>query len=164
MKDLILSFIILFSFTSCTTSQDGDSDNMIGNETMSEQIIDSLVANTYEDTTGMHACPVKIISYKLVGMEYSNRKNIYIKYKNTDSKNIEGIRFSWTGVDVFGKKAYMGSSFNGVGGGFADELLKSGKTKSGTWNIYSNNAKKITSIKITEIAFSDGSKWILKNN
>ncbi len=82
-----------------------------------------------------------------------------VPYKNASKKRIVGIKFAWEGVNAFNEKADMGSALKGYGGGFSDDELGPGRTESSKWGILSRDAKKITSVWVTEVAFSDGTKW-----
>lgn len=107
--------------------------------------------------------PVQVLKSELVKMEYSNHRNISLKYKNVSDKVITGIRFEWYGKNAFGDPADMGNFLQeGTGGGFTDETLRPGKTGYGTWEIFSNDAKTITAVRAYEVAFEDGTKWTAK--
>lgn len=130
--------------------------------------IDSVVKNEmFEDSQKPAAndktSPVEVVNSRLVKMEYSNHKNIELKYKNISNKTIQAIKFEWFGKNAFGEPADMGNPISsGQGGGFTDETLKPGKTKYGTWEIFSADAKTITTVRATEVVFNDGTKWIIK--
>jgi len=106
--------------------------------------------------------PVKILSAKLIKQEYSNLKNIRLSWKNISSKKIEGIRFRWYGLNAFGEPADMGSYSpygKGFGSGFTDESLLPGKISYGSWNILSNDGKKVSAAWPYEVVFEDGTTW-----
>jgi hypothetical protein len=114
------------------------------------------------DTAGNSRAPVKVMISRLVRKEYSNYKDISLTYKNVSGKKITAIRFKWYGEDAFGNPADMGGSFaEGFGGGFDDEGLGIGRSKTGEWGILSNRGKKIIAAWPTEVVFADGSKWEL---
>lgn len=117
----------------------------------------------YLDTTGTGISPIIIISSKLPKEEYSNRKNIKLTYKNRSKKDIQAIRFEWYGENSFNEPAEMGDYSNpGEGGGFSDDLLRSGKSETSIFAIYSKDAKKIITARAYEVAFTDGTVWKLR--
>jgi hypothetical protein len=65
------------------------------------------------------------------------------------------------GLMLLVKPADMGSSglTKGYGGGFDDDPLNPGKSRTSQWSILSGDAKKVVLAWPYEIAFSDGSKW-----
>jgi len=66
--------------------------------------------------------------------------------------------------DAFGEPADMGYGIvEGFGGGFSDDALGAGKARTGTWEILSSRAKKIILAWPTEVIFSDGIKWDIRN-
>ena len=67
--------------------------------------------------------PVKILSQSLIEVEYSNRRNVRLKYKNTGKKKISAIKFAWEGINSFGDPADMDTALPGYGGGFTDDEL-----------------------------------------
>jgi len=85
-----------------------------------------------------------------------------LTYKNVSGKKIEAIRFRWYGEDAFGDPADMGGLFNdGTGGGFDDDPLRPGQTRTSSWDILSSRGKKVKKAWAYEVAFSDGTKWEL---
>ncbi len=151
--------------TSSTKTSDAEIDAMA--EKMVDSVaaaIDSQVRNEdMADTAKLKSSPVRVLKFNLVKREYSNYRDIELKYKNVSDKTIEGIRFEWFGTNAFGEPADMGGTFiEGRGGGFTDETLKPGKTTYSRWEIFSNDAKKIITARPYEVVFSDGSKWTLK--
>lgn len=122
----------------------------------------------FDDTLGIENAPVKVLSANPVEQDYSNYKNIRLKFKNVSGKNISGIKFRWYGLNVFGDPADMGmgsasSEFGkGIGAGFTDDLLKAGSSKSSTFGISSSDLKKVIKAWPFEVAFEDGTKWVLK--
>lgn len=178
MKKLFLFFILfsLLNLTSCekmenpsTNSEKKVSDAKIEadvNRTLDS--IDNAVKNEmFEDAqkpaTNDKTTPVEVVNSRLVKMEYSNHKNIELKYKNISNKTIQAIKFEWFGKNAFGEPADMGNPISsGQGGGFTDETLKPGKAKYGTWEIFSADAKTITTVRATEVVFNDGTKWTIK--
>jgi len=117
-----------------------------------------------KDTIGSYKSPVQITSSSLVKREYGTYKDIKLIYKNVSKKKISAIKFRWKGIDAFGDPADMGGYTKGFGGGFTDDILAPSKSDYGTWDMLSNNAKKITVVWVTEVAFSDGTKWFIDNN
>lgn len=116
------------------------------------------------DTSRLDDCPVKVISSKFVKREYSNYKDIQLKYKNVSDKKIAAIRFRWYGLDAFGEPADMGSSITeGWGSGSSDDGLNKSAIDYGTWEIMSRNAKKVVIAFAYEVAFDDGTTWKLED-
>ena len=113
------------------------------------------------DTAGLYLAPVKVISAKFVEKEYSNYKDVSLSYKNVSGKKITAIRFKWYGVNSFDEPADMGGLKEGWGGGFDDDGIRVGGTGYGTWNILSRDGNKILIAYPYEVAFADGTKWVL---
>lgn len=113
------------------------------------------------DTAGLYLAPVKVLIAKFVSKEYSNYKDIALKYKNVSSKKISAIRFKWYGENSFNEPADMGGLRDGWGGGFTDDGLRPGSTSYGEWSIFSKDGKKVLIAYPYEVAFDDGTKWEL---
>lgn len=113
------------------------------------------------DTGGLYLAPIKILSAKFVEKEYSNYKDIALKYKNTSNKIVTAIRFKWYGENAFSEPADMGGLRNGWGGGFTDDALKPGSTKYSEWSILSRDGKKVLIAYPFEVVFKDGTHWKL---
>ena len=113
------------------------------------------------DTGGLYLAPVKVFSAKFVTKEYSNYKDISLRYKNVSKKNVTAIRFKWYGENAFNEPADMGGIIQGWGNGFTDDLLKPGANDYGEWSILSKDGKKVLIAYPYEVAFADGTKWIL---
>ncbi|HEX2627861.1 MAG TPA: hypothetical protein VHM26_02585, partial [Chitinophagaceae bacterium] len=129
--------------------------------------VDSMVKESIKDalldTAGLYTAPVKVVKAYLVTKEYSNYKDIAITFKNISNKTIDAISFSWYGETAFHEPADMGTSIHeGFGGGFDDDAIGPGKTRTSQWSILSNNAKKVILAWPTKVAFSDGTKWELR--
>lgn len=116
------------------------------------------------DTGGLFLAPVKVLSARFVEKEYSNYKDISLKYKNVSKKRISAIRFKWYGENAFNEPADMGALNEGWGGGFTDDILKPGATGYGTWGILSKDGKKVLIAYPYEVAFEDGTKWVLNEH
>ncbi len=117
------------------------------------------------DTAGLFLSPIKVLSARFIEKEYSNYKDISLRYKNVGNKKVSAIRFKWYGENAFNEPADVGGILrNGWGGGFDDEGLSIGRTTSSTWNVLSKDGKKVVIAYPYEIAFADGTKWELKNN
>ncbi len=117
------------------------------------------------DTAGLYLSPIKVISARFVEKEYSNYKDVSLRYKNVSNKKVSAIRFKWYGENAFNEPADLGSLYrNGWGGGFDDEGLSVGRTTSSVWNVLSKDGRKILIAYPYEVAFADGTKWELKNN
>jgi hypothetical protein len=113
------------------------------------------------DTIGVSEAPVKILSKSLVEGEYTNYRNVRLAWKNVSSKKVAAVRFKWYGINAFNEPADMGASgfFHGFGGGFDDDPLSPGRKNSGTWEVYSKDARKIIVAWPYEVAFADGTVW-----
>ena len=111
------------------------------------------------DTTGIHKAPVQVIKARFIEQEYSNYKDMQLTYKNVSGKDIEAIRFKWTGVNAFGEPADLGATFGDIGAGFTDNRLRAGRTTSSIWTILSRDGKKVTKAWAYEVVFVDGTKW-----
>ena len=113
------------------------------------------------DTVGIEKSVVEIISATFIkSSEYSNYKSVKISYKNVSAKDIKAIRFKWYGMNAFDQPADCGDYSNlGFGAGYMDDGLKSGKTKSGVWDISSRDGDRIVKAWPYEIVYLDGSKW-----
>ncbi|HUC79780.1 MAG TPA: hypothetical protein VMR70_02655 [Flavisolibacter sp.] len=114
------------------------------------------------DTGGLYLAPVKVLSAKFVTKEYSNYKDISLRYKNVSNKVITAIRFKWYGENAFNEPADMGALREGWGGGFTDDALRPGATDYGVWSILSRDGKKVLIAYPYEVFFKDGTKWELK--
>lgn len=170
MKNLLLFALLIFCSCKKEINYDErnkfliDSLNIVKlSKVRTDSVIHDFAKNKILDTTGMKDCPVQIIKSKLVKEEYTNYKNIFIKYKNISKKTIQGIRFEWYGENSFNEPAEMGNSMLlGSGGGFSEDILKPNSINSGTWSIYSKDAKTIISARAYEVAYTDGTIWKLK--
>lgn len=117
------------------------------------------LSEMYRDTITSENPPVKVISASPITKEYSNYKDIRLSWKNISDKTITAIKFKWIGINAFGEPAEMGGLLDGVGGGFSDDKLRTGKIQSGTWNILSRDLKKVIKAWPYEVVFEDGTKW-----
>lgn len=113
------------------------------------------------DTGGLYLAPVKVTSARFVTKEYSNYKDIALRYKNVSDKMVTAIRFKWYGENAFSEPADMGGLSEGWGGGFTDDPLKPGSSDYGQWSILSKDGKKILIAYPYEVVFKDGTKWKL---
>lgn len=169
MRKLLLLLIL---FTACQNrkSLDDKSNSFADSlkiDIKARQMADSLINLSGKerllDTTGISSSPVQIISSKFIEKEYSNYKNVKLVFKNISSKKIQAIKFEWYGENAFNEPAnFPGSTIEGVSGGFTDDSVNPGKTKTSTWDVLSNDGKKILAARAYEVAFSDGTKWKLK--
>ncbi len=177
-KDKVYIFFLIFTVMSCTNansnqskaseidSLNGESETSVRAGLKQNMDKDTRQRLYFDDTVGVSQAPVKIISAKPVTQDYSNYKDIRITYKNVSNKTITGIKFRWYGLNAFNDPANMGNSADilghGIGSGFTDDKLRPGKTTSGRWNILSQDLKKVVTAWPFEIAFNDGTKWLLK--
>lgn len=167
MKKLALLFFGLL-ILSCNKKEKQYSPEIEAKaKAMVDSTINAIKINVIEkeakDSTGMKNSPVQVLNSQLVDREYSNYRDIELKYKNVSDKTITAIRFEWYGKNAFGEPAEMGSTYSkGRGAGFTDEKIKPGNVRYGTWDIFSNDAKTITIARAYEVVFSDGTKWKLK--
>jgi hypothetical protein len=169
MKTFLAFFILTLYIQSCNTQQEPKTKtpeeqaefNHIKDSIMAD--VNKTVAVKLSDTTGIYLAPVKVLEAKIVQEEYSNYRNVYLRWKNVSDKKISSIRFSWYGLNAFGEPADLGNSYSsGLGGGFDDDGLGIGKTSSGTFSILSRDAKKIKYAWANEIAFADGTIWTFR--
>lgn len=167
MKKLIFLILVLIFFFGCdkksrTKSEQAELDRKI--DSIVDQTMKSTIEGSILDSTGMETSPIIVLKSKIVEKEYSNYRDLYLKYKNISNKTIEGIKFEWYGVDVFGKPADMDNSYiSGRGGGFSDEKINPNQSNDGTYSILSRDAKKIKMIRAYEVVFSDGTFWKLED-
>ena len=134
-------------------------------EDQAKHMTDSIMQKALFDTVGLYKSPVKVIYARLVKKEYSNYKDIELQYKNVSKKTIEGIKFTWYGLNVFGDPADMGNGIvKGFGGGFSDEHLSANHKTTSQWGILSNDGKKVVLAWPIEVVFADGTKWKLNSN
>lgn len=169
MTRTILALISL-AFLGCSgnnTSQNSN-DSLFSKEREAEirdslkKVVDQGITQDLIDTVGLYKSPVKVLSAKLHKREYSNYRDISIKFKNVSNKTISGIKFSWYGVNAFNEPADMGNSvLEGFGGGFTDDELRPGKIHESNWGILSRDGKKVKIAWPHEVAFADGTAWKL---
>ena len=166
---IILNLLILLSVAVLISC---DNEARVNEKTIKDLEIEQLAKKTTDsivkdiqfkvnfDTTGLYTAPVKVLKARLFTEEYSTFRDISLTFKNVSGKKIEGIRFRWYGLNVFGDPADMGTSlFEGFGNGFTDDILYPNQTTSASWDINSGNAKKIVLAWPYEVVFSDGEKW-----
>jgi hypothetical protein len=115
------------------------------------------------DTGGLYLSPIKVVSAKFVTKEYSNYKDISLRFKNVSSKVVTAIRFKWYGENAFNEPADMGGLREGWGGGFTDDAIRPGASDYGEWSILSKDGKKILIAYPYEVVYKDGTKWELPN-
>lgn len=153
-KGYIFLIIFLMLVSGCEKKRNPEE------QTEFNRSVDSLLFNTLKtvvlDTTGIYKSPIKIISAKYISDDYSDYRNVQLKYKNVSTKTVEAIRFEWYGENAFGEMAD-----NGQGHGVSDETIKPNQTRIGVWEVRSRDGKKIILAKPYEVVFSDGSKWKL---
>jgi hypothetical protein len=113
------------------------------------------------DTGGLYLAPIKVLSAKFVAKEYSNYKDIALRYKNVSGKVVTAIRFKWYGENAFNEPADMGGLREGWGGGFTDDALRPGGSDYAEWSILSRDGKEILIAYPYEVVFKDGTKWEL---
>jgi hypothetical protein len=134
-------------------------------EDQAKHMTDSVMQKALFDTVGLYKSPVKIIYARLVKKEYSNYKDIELQYKNVSKKPIDGIKFTWYGLNVFGEPADMGTGIvKGFGSGFSDEHLSTNQKTTSQWSILSGDGKKVVLAWPTEVVFTDGTKWKINSN
>ena len=113
------------------------------------------------DTGGLYLAPIKVLSAKFVTKEYSNYKDIALRFKNVSGKVVAAIRFKWYGENAFNEPADMGGLREGWGSGFIDDELRPGASDYAEWGILSRDGKKVLIAYPYEVAFKDGTKWEL---
>lgn len=169
MKKKLLILIILV-FVSCSkknstnqvamTTTKLDYQQLKHNDTLNK--VDS-IKKTFLDTYNKKETPVKIISAKLLKTQYSDHKDIKLRYKNISKKNIKAIRFEWYCENAFEKPANGKNFFvTGKSEGYTDNSLKIQESRSQTWEDFSTDANTIISARAYLVVFSDGTKWNLK--
>ncbi len=166
-KNILLLGVTVFAMFSCEKKKEVSPEIELQARAMADSVVASAMAESIEkeskDSTKMKNSPIQVLNSRLVTKEYSNYKDIELKYKNVSDKTVTAIRFEWYGKNAFGEPADMGDYGNtGRGGGFTDETLKPNKTGYGTWDISSQDGKTITMARAYEVVFSDGTKWKLK--
>jgi hypothetical protein len=114
------------------------------------------------DTGGLYLAPIKVVSAKFVKKEYSNYKDVALRYKNVSNKVVNAVKFKWYGENAFSEPADMSGLREGWGGGFTDDALRPGKTDYGEWSVLSRDGKKILIAYPYEVVFKDGTKWQLQ--
>jgi len=172
MKKLLVLLSISITLFSCnqnaSESKLAETDSL-GGMTIGEmraKLKDSLdkdMVNSiyFKDTVGEATAPVKVIKARPITKDYSTYKDISVTYKNVSDKSISAIRFMWHGINAFGESADMGLIGDGFGTGFADEVLRPGKSVTHEWSILSRDLKKVTKAWAYEVVFEDGTKWKL---
>jgi hypothetical protein len=172
MKSMFFILFFVISFGSWQEKPKSDIDKVIDHNTkfldsvkLAKEVDDEVkrvIKNALFDTVGLSSAPVKVLTSKFVNQEYSSYKSVRLTWKNISGKRIEAVKFKWYGEDAFGEPAEMGGSVvAGFGGGYDDDPLGPGKTKSGTWEVLSPNGKKIVKAWPIEVVFANGSKWKL---
>jgi len=128
---------------------------------ISDSLIRDVTKSVLFDTSGLYLSPVKVLKYRLYKEEYSSYKNISLTYRNSTKKKISAIRFRWYGTNAFNEPADMGGYglLRGFGGGYDDDVLNAGSSRTSSWEILSGDAKKVILAWPTEVMFNDGSKW-----
>jgi hypothetical protein len=180
MRQISLLIIIL-NIASCSNNPDSSKqivDGQVREESsfsdntsdevlkyQAKKVADSLIKDVTRsflfDTTGLYLSPVKVLKYRLYKEGYSSYRNISVTYRNNSRKKISAIRFTWYGTNAFKEPADMGGYglLKGFGGGYDDNVLNVGSSRTSSWEILSSDAKKVILAWPTEVMFSDGSKW-----
>lgn len=165
LKFCSLAILMIYMLSCNTGAQNGSHGLTLADSTditsRSDSMTQAVIKDAAFDTAGISQAPVKVLTAKLVGREYSNSKDIHLAWKNVSSKQVAAIRFKWYGLNAFGEPADMGNTsiLAGFGSGFVDRSLKPGKSDSGSWGIMSKDGKKIVLVWPYEVAFEDGTKW-----
>ena len=157
MKSLLFLLVTIFIICGCEKQKSPQEQAEFNRQVNST--LKSLVKEVYLDTTGIANAPVKLLSAKFIKADYSDYRDISLKYKNVSKKTIEAIRFEWYGENVFGEIAD-----NGHGYGISESKLKPNATSSGVWKALSRDGRNVLIAKPIEVVFSDGTKWKLKND
>lgn len=168
---IILICTLFFSCKSSTERKLDEAEkelNAIRIQEQADSAVRAQIKKSAMDTTGLWMAPIIITKAILVkNSSYSEDRDVRLTYKNISGKTIDGIRFKWYGETVFGDPADMGgidiNGYEGFGGGYTEDQILPGKSVTNTWDINSHNAKRIIMAWPTEVAFSDGTKWELKN-
>lgn len=172
MKKLVATTFILV-LIGCNMQKKQSLEEMIKENDLRDSITTSFKAKIQKeiqdesiltDTLGMHASPVIVEKAVLVPSSSGSYRNVQLKFKNITDKTVVGIKFGWRGKNAFLEPADLGSSFvKGYGGGWTDQALSPGKTRFSTWEILSRDAKTIEAVWVTEVIFSDNTKWLQKD-
>jgi hypothetical protein len=101
------------------------------------------------------------LSARFVTKEYSNYKDIALRYRNVSNKVVTAVRFKWYGENAFNESADMGTLREGWGAGFTDDAIRPGASDYGKWSILSRDGKKVLIAYPYEVVFKDGTKWEL---
>lgn len=99
-------------------------------------------------------CPIGVISYS-IGEEY-DVPTVTLNLRNISYKTIIAFRSKFTCYNVFGEveESYYDTYY------CDDTYLESGESASYTWKLYgADSVDNVKNIRITEIVFSDGTKW-----
>lgn len=134
--------------------------------------LDSLRNSHYEDsvrsrgslldTFGVYKSPIKVLTTKVFTEEYANYKSIKLSWKNVSTKTVTAVRFKWYVQNPFSEPAKMlGSTVNGLGGGYSADRILPNKIDHGVWSAISPDASKVVLAWTYEVVFADGSKWKL---
>lgn len=172
MKKILLILISIISF-SCSnetkpkeifTKDIVDKKVKVDSTLLKDPLYDLKINKGILDSTGMNDCPILVTKAEMVDIEYSNKKNVRLNFKNISNKKVLGIKFEWFGLNIFNEPADMGSSLlnKGEGGGFTEEVILPNKTSSGTWDVFSSNGKKIIMARAYEVVFENGEIWKLR--
>lgn len=165
---LFTGFLLLGACNEAATEKSSSSMDDAAKQRFKDSFVNAemkkITRNIAFDTTGLYTAPVIITSFKSVKQEYSNYRNVRASWKNISGKTIAGLRFRWYGVNAFNEPAEFGISSDGIGQGFSDSPLGSGKSDSGEWSVLSKDLKKLVIFYPYEVAFDDGSKWTLNGS
>lgn len=160
---------LIFLFVSCHSKEQQDDRNMEVSNNLS--ITDTLLEDTINEVDNLKSndenYPISVISASVKVDKYGSGK-IYIKFKNTSSKTIDAILFSYEKFNAF--KEPLGRTYynefskkmetDNSGTATINMLVNSGKTVTGTVDVngQDNNLSKIVA-KVSKTSFNDGSVW-----
>lgn len=165
MKKNIFLILIMFWICACESEAPKKYDPQkklreAEAQRIAKDFVAEITSSALWDTAYSSSAPVVVISSRLVKQEYSNRRDLELRFKNVSGKTVSAIRFRWYGLNAFNEPADMGDYANvGFGAGQTDSPLRPGKTNTGEWGILSKDAKKIVRAWAYEVVFSDGTKW-----
>ena len=164
----ILSILMFIGISSCQSHQEKDNDinSSLASEKdlnkLKREISDSIENLVVLDSTGVYKSPViakDITVTKSINEDY---RIVNISFENVSDKNVIAVKFRWKGLDAFGDKADIGKLSDGFGDETIEIDIKSGeKISINSLHIKTSNLRKVSNVIPYEVAFEDGTTWIL---
>lgn len=160
---------LIFLCVSCHSKVQQDDRNVevSNNSSNTEVLLEDTIYEANNIKSNNENCPISVISTSVKIDKYGSGK-IYIKFKNTSSKTIDAIMFSYKNFNsfndpigprfynVYTKKIEIDNSATAT----INILVNSGKTVTGTIDVngQDENLRKIDA-KASKASFKDGSVW-----